>query len=82
MTEADMAVLPDQGSDAVKTEPWAVGTFALYPTPDGGLHLTLRHKTGEEQHIPIPAWAVKLYMEHGENMTPGAMLKGMLRRKK
>lgn len=55
------------------TEPVKItaGRFALYQTPNGGMHLTL-HVDGEPEprHAEIPAMMVKLAMRGGKGMGP------------
>lgn len=45
-------------------EPILKGRFAIYATPDGGLHLAYRADgDDEDRHVPIPALALKV-MQH------------------
>jgi hypothetical protein len=42
-------------------EPMLKGRFAIYETPDGGLHLAYRADgEDEDRHVPIPALALKV----------------------
>jgi hypothetical protein len=42
-------------------EPILKGRFAIYETPDGGLHLAYRADGEEEdRHVPIPPLALKV----------------------
>lgn len=49
---------PDPGPELLMR-----GTFSLYRTPEGGLHIAFRPVNGEEdQHLPIPPALVKMAM--------------------
>jgi hypothetical protein len=56
------------------------GTFAVFDTPSGGLHLAFRPDGAEEDtHVPIPAVAAELLRRaaSGETIGPAALLKSL-----
>jgi hypothetical protein len=57
-------------------EPFMVGTFALFNTPDGGVHLVLRDGAGTEHHHEVPGFVVALARE-GNGLSPAAMIKAL-----
>lgn len=61
--------------------PFMRGVFALYDTPDGGIHLAFRpDDASEDQHQQIPAHIVNLAraaMENGGSLGPMEMISAL-----
>lgn len=72
-TPAEQFPAPDARADAgQRPEPTTRGTFALYPTQDGGLHLVYRLQGEEDDgHQDIPAWAVTMLRKVAAGENPG-----------
>ena len=58
--------------------PFATGTYALYETPEGGVHLVVREKSGEQHHIEAPAFMVRALIESEGHLSPHAIVKAMM----
>jgi hypothetical protein len=77
-----VAAQPDNVVELPGPQPAMQGTFALYETPDGGLHLVYR-VTGsdDEQHVEIPGFMVNLAKQM-EGQGPMAMIKALRKKGK
>jgi hypothetical protein len=60
------------GIAEVKTEtptPFMRGKFAIFETPDGGLHIAYRLEgSGDDKHITLPAAAIRMAEMMGDKL--------------
>lgn len=62
--------------------PTSEGTYAIYNTPKGGIHIVYRPlKTEEDQHLEIPAMIVKMAEKVASGETIGGPLGKIFYRK-
>lgn len=69
----------EQAEPAAGDAPLSQGSYAVYATGDGGLHLVYRPAGApEDQHMPIPAFVVGLAEKAaaGQNLGPLGFLLG------
>jgi hypothetical protein len=77
MTE--LATTEQPAEIMVRPVPLSHGSYALYPTPSGGLHLVYRVKGSDQDgHMEIPAFVVETAakMAGDEDLGPLAVLLG------
>ena len=74
-----VAVTAPESEVVVRPTPISHGSYALYPTPSGGLHLVYRVKGSEaDGHIDIPAFVINAAstMAGDQDLGPLAALLG------
>jgi hypothetical protein len=71
---AEIVPLPDP-------KPAMQGSFALFETPEGGLHLVYRVAgSDDEQHVEIPAFMVQM-AKNMDGQGPMAMMRAFRKKK-
>jgi len=69
----------NQAPEQAGPVPFLRGKFALYHTPDGGIHIAYRpvptelDREPEDQHIQIPAMVVALAQQMQDGKMPGPL---------
>lgn len=68
----------EQASEAAQPQALARGRFALYETPDGGMHISVRlDQEDEDRHVNIPRRMVKLAAALG-GRSPASVLQRLV----